>query len=83
MYVKRKFIWLSRKVLVSGVKRSIELCRKILEKHGTVFAVHPLVHNEIVMSDLAKHGLILEEDVEKIPSNSWVVLSAHVRQKMF
>ncbi len=60
-----------------GVKRSIELCRKILEKHGSVFAVHPLVHNEIVMADLAKHGLILEEDVEKIPSNSWVVLSAH------
>jgi len=54
-----------------GVKRSIELCRKILEKHGTVFAVHPLVHNEIVMSDLTKHGLILEEDVDKIPSNSW------------
>jgi len=32
---------------------------------------------EIVMSDLTKHGLILEEDVDKIPSNSWVVLSAH------
>lgn len=60
-----------------GVKRSIQLCHRILEKQGSAFAIHPLVHNEIVMTDLMKHGLVLEENIEEIPSGSWVVLSAH------
>jgi 4-hydroxy-3-methylbut-2-enyl diphosphate reductase len=60
-----------------GVKRSIDICRKLLHDEGLVYAIHPLVHNEVVMHDLMKNGLILEENIENIPDKSTVILSAH------
>ncbi|WP_018963121.1 hypothetical protein [Coprothermobacter platensis] len=64
-----------------GVKRSIEICEKLLKKHDAVYCIHPLVHNEVVMQDLQKQGLILEPHLENIPDNCWVILSAHGTSK--
>ncbi|NPV88711.1 LytB protein [Coprothermobacteraceae bacterium] len=60
-----------------GVKRSIEIARRLLAKGVIVYALHPLVHNEIVMSELTALGLVLQEDVEQIPQGATVLLSAH------
>lgn len=67
-----------------GVKRSIEITGKTLEKYRDsrqVYVTGDLVHNERVMSDLKKKGLkvldLEKEELTNIPRDSVIIVRAH------
>lgn len=43
----------------------------------TVYCLHQLVHNEIVVGDLRKRGFVFVESVDKVPEGATVLFSAH------
>ena len=58
----------------AGVTAAI---RKALSLKGTVYCLHELVHNEIVVSDLRARGFVFVEDVREVPVGATVLFSAH------
>ena len=64
-----------------GVRRAVDLAEKALceNKGKKVYSLGPLIHNESALAELNKKGLeiIEEDDVERIPSDSVVILRAH------
>ena len=62
----------------AGVVRAIEVVELCLAKFGPpVYVKHQIVHNPYVVASLERKGAITVEDVDKIPSGSVVVFSAH------
>jgi 4-hydroxy-3-methylbut-2-enyl diphosphate reductase len=63
----------------SGVARAIETARKVLAGHPgeTVYCLHEIVHNGIVVEDLAKRGMAFVEHVEEVPQGALLLFSAH------
>ncbi len=51
--------------------------KKALSLEGTVYCLHELVHNEIVVADLKARGFVFVERVEEVPEGSTVLFSAH------
>ncbi len=44
---------------------------------NTVYCLHQLVHNELVVGDLKKRGFVFVESVEEVPEGATVLFSAH------
>lgn len=63
----------------SGVARAIETARKVLAEHPSeaVYCLHEIVHNGIVVTDLAKRGMRFVERVEDVPEGAILLFSAH------
>lgn len=62
----------------AGVERAIRILELSLEKFGApIYVRHAIVHNERVVSEFEKKGVIFVEDIEEIPEGSIVVFSAH------
>ncbi len=62
----------------AGVDRAIEILNLCLNKFGPpIYVRHAIVHNEKVVSEFEKKGIIFVEDIEKVPEGSVVVFSAH------
>lgn len=62
----------------AGVVRAIDIVELALKLYGPpVYVKHPIVHNELVVSDLAAKGVITVERVQDIPAGSVAVFSAH------
>lgn len=59
-----------------GVKRALRLADAALS-WGTVFCLHPLVHNEIVAAGLEKRGLRSVASPDELPYGATVLFSAH------
>lgn len=64
-----------------GVRRAVELAEKALSDYPdrNVYSLGPLIHNENVLQNLQKKGLItvLEENMSQIDNNSVVIIRAH------
>ena len=62
-----------------GVKKAIELAEETALKNQDrkTYVFGQLVHNEEVISDLERKGIVFAESIEEIPQNSNVVLRAH------
>lgn len=60
----------------SGVKRAIDIAEKTA-LNGKAYVYGQLVHNERVIEDLKKKGVVFAENIEDIPNNSVTVLRAH------
>lgn len=64
-----------------GVRRAVEYARKALEDYSQkkVYSLGPLIHNEIVLDELAKKGLIIlsEENLDAVENESVVIIRAH------
>ena len=61
-----------------GVKRAIEIAEEVAQNNkGKTYVYGQLVHNEKVIRDLEKKGMIFAEDIEQIPQNAITVLRAH------
>ncbi len=64
-----------------GVKRAIEIAEDTALNNKKTYVFGQLVHNERVISDLEKKGLVFVENIDEIPDNSVTVLRAHGEPK--
>ena len=62
----------------AGVDRAIIIVEQALEKFGApIYVRNEVVHNKFVVKQLRDKGAIFVDDLEKIPSGSIVIFSAH------
>jgi (E)-4-hydroxy-3-methyl-but-2-enyl pyrophosphate reductase len=59
-----------------GVANAIEKAMRHLNGRA-IYCLHELVHNEIVISDFEKRGVIFVESLDEVPFGATVVFSAH------
>jgi 4-hydroxy-3-methylbut-2-enyl diphosphate reductase len=62
----------------AGVERAIETVERALERYGhPVYVRRQIVHNLHVVRDLESKGAVFVEEIDDVPPNAVVVLSAH------
>jgi 4-hydroxy-3-methylbut-2-enyl diphosphate reductase len=62
----------------AGVDRAIIIVEQALEKFGApIYVRNEVVHNKFVVNQLREKGAIFVDDLEKIPTGSTVIFSAH------
>jgi 4-hydroxy-3-methylbut-2-enyl diphosphate reductase len=62
----------------AGVDRAIIIVEQALEKFGApIYVRNEVVHNKFVVDELRAKGAIFVNDLEKIPTGSTVIFSAH------
>lgn len=62
----------------AGVERAISIVEKALEIYGKpVYVRHHIVHNIHVVKELESKGAVFVEDINEIPDENIVILSAH------
>lgn len=61
----------------NGVKSSINESNNLLKLYKTVYALGMLVHNENVIKNLEKNGIIFVDNIESVPDNSHLIIRAH------
>lgn len=60
----------------NGVKYTVDKTIEVL-KDNKVYSLGEIVHNEVVVNDLEKKGLIVKNNINDIPDNSKVIIRAH------
>jgi 4-hydroxy-3-methylbut-2-enyl diphosphate reductase len=72
-------VYLSRpRGFCAGVERAIEIVRRALRKFGPpIYVRHEIVHNRVVVEDLARAGAVFVDDLAALPRGSRVIFSAH------
>jgi len=60
-----------------GVRDAVNLAYDTAEKHGNVYMLGDIVHNEQVVNDLNKAGAKVVEDIKDIPDSNPVLFRAH------
>lgn len=60
----------------NGVENTVKRAEDALEKEK-VYCLGEIVHNERVINDLEKNGMITISDIEDAPNNSKVIIRAH------
>jgi 4-hydroxy-3-methylbut-2-enyl diphosphate reductase len=68
-----------------GVKRTLEMAENALRNAGgrNVYACGPLIHNEAVMRDLARQGLIFIENLDEAESGGALIVRSHGEAESF
>jgi len=62
----------------AGVDRAVQTVEKALELHGPpVYVRKEIVHNKLVVKQLAERGAIFVEEESEVPEGELVVFSAH------
>ena len=63
----------------AGVVRAIKIVELALQKFPgkKIFVNHQIVHNEFVVENLEKRGVIFNDDLSKVPDKSIYIFSAH------
>ena len=62
----------------AGVDRAIEIVNRALEVFGPpIYVRHEVVHNKFVVEDLRSRGAIFVEELDQVPDDGIVNLSAH------
>jgi 4-hydroxy-3-methylbut-2-enyl diphosphate reductase len=62
----------------AGVERAIGVVERLLETHGTpIYVRKEIVHNQAVVADFRKRGVIFIEELDEAPDGALVVFSAH------
>ena len=68
-----------------GVKRAIDMVNENLKKFGTLYCVGELIHNEKVIDELEKKGLVIvdKEEALKLKNENVVIRSHGIEKKIF
>ncbi len=63
----------------NGVRHALEVVESLLASGGgaALYVLHEIVHNNFVVSDLKKRGVIFVSDPDEVPDGGTLVLSAH------
>ena len=66
-----------------GVKRAVDTVYEEIEKDGAIYTFGPIIHNEEVVSDLEKKGVIVVNSVEELRqlTKGTVIIRAHGVEK--
>lgn len=66
-----------------GVKRAVDTVYEEIEKGKAIYTFGPIIHNEEVVSDLEKRGVVVVNDVEELKDKpqGTVVIRAHGVEK--
>ncbi len=72
-------VYLSRpRGFCAGVERAIEVVRRALDKFGPpIYVRHEIVHNRVVVEDLAAAGAVFVDELDEVPAGARVIFSAH------
>ena len=60
-----------------GVRFTVQKAKSLLDEYKKVYSLGEIVHNEHVIEDLEKSGMIVADDIDKIPNNSKMIIRAH------
>ncbi|KJS17001.1 MAG: 4-hydroxy-3-methylbut-2-enyl diphosphate reductase [Peptococcaceae bacterium BRH_c4b] len=61
-----------------GVKRAIEMAGKTaMSRDGPVYSLGPIIHNEQVVTDLSRQGLINIESIDEAESGGTLIIRSH------
>jgi len=75
---KKQILLISPRGFCAGVTRAVDVVLETLKQHGSpVYVKHEIVHNKHVIRDLEQQGTIFIEDVESVPSDRPLIISAH------
>ena len=63
----------------AGVTAALRKALSLLDRRSprTVYCLHELVHNEIVVGDLKRRGMVFVESLDEVPVGATVLFSAH------
>ena len=64
-----------------GVRFTVQKAKSLLEEYNKVYSLGEIVHNEHVIEDLEKSGMIVVDDINKIPKHSKMIIRAHGEMK--
>jgi 4-hydroxy-3-methylbut-2-enyl diphosphate reductase len=74
----KKIVLAKPRGFCAGVEMAIETVERALRKHGTpLYVFHEIVHNQHVVSDFKKRGVVFVNHIDEVPSGSNVIFSAH------
>jgi len=62
----------------NGVRQALEIVEKTIARCGTpLYIFHEIVHNDFIVNDLKKRGIVFVDDLSAVPRGSTVIFSAH------
>lgn len=74
----KKIIVAQPRGFCAGVERAVHTVDLLIEKYGPpLYVRHHIVHNDYVVKEFEKRGVIFVEDINVVPEGSRVVFSAH------
>ena len=75
---KKQILLISPRGFCAGVTRAVDVVLETLKQYGPpVYVKHEIVHNKHVIRDLEQKGAIFIEDVESVPNDRPLIISAH------
>jgi 4-hydroxy-3-methylbut-2-enyl diphosphate reductase len=75
---KVKLLTVSPRGFCAGVRRAIEIVDLALERYGPpIYVRKEIVHNQAVVENFKKRGVVFIEELNEAPSGSCVIFSAH------
>ena len=81
----KKLLLATPRGFCAGVDRAIHIVERALEKFGVpIYVRHEIVHNQFVVNNLKKMGVIFVDELDEVPDHSTVIFSAHgVSEKIY
>ncbi len=74
----KKVILAKPRGFCAGVEMAIETVHRALKKYGApLYVFHEIVHNQHVVADFQKRGVVFVNCITDVPARSHVVFSAH------
>lgn len=61
----------------NGVKNTVNKANEALKDNNKIYSLGDIVHNEVVINNLKKQGLVVCDSLQDIPNNSKVIIRAH------
>ena len=61
----------------AGVTNALRKAKSLLSPSAPVYCLHELVHNELVVNDLKRRGMVFVESLDEVPEGATVLFSAH------
>ncbi len=78
IHAPRRVLLAAPRGYCAGVDRAVQTVEKALELHGPpVYVRKEIVHNKLVVKQLAERGAIFVEEESEVPEGELVVFSAH------
>ena len=74
----RRIVLASPRSFCAGVERAIEIVERVLDLRGApVYVRKQIVHNSVVVAELADKGAVFVDELDEVPDGATVVFSAH------
>jgi len=74
----KKIYLASPRGFCAGVSRAIDIVDAVLKKHGKpVYVRHHIVHNDHIVKEFEKKGVVFINTIEEVPYGSVIIFSAH------